>query len=86
MGGAGSFSEILMFTVRTEGVVEQVEPAVRDGMVVALWLVLAVFLLRRLGVQLGGGAVAGTSLSQLEMFDLHFLDNPGLSSLRVLRM
>lgn len=55
-------------------------------MVVALRLVLAVFLLRRLGIWLGGGVAAGTSLSQLETFDLHFLDGPGLSSLRVLRM
>ena len=86
LGGASSFSEILMFAVRTEGAVEQVEPAVRDGMVVALRLVLAVFLLRRLGIQLGGAAGAGTSLSQLEMFDLRFLDGPGLSSSRVLRM
>ena len=86
LGGASSFSEILMFTVRTEGAVKRVEPAVRDGTVVALWLVLAVFLLRRLGVQLGGGAAAGTLSSQLETFDLCFLDGPGLSSLRVLRM
>ena len=77
--------------VRTDVVVERVDPTVRDGTCVDEGIckeLPAVFvdnLLMRLGVLLGGGAAGGTALSHFETEVLCFFNGPGLLSSRELR-
>ena len=64
--------------VRTDVVIERVDPMVRDGTRVDERMEPSSDLL-------GGGVVGGTPSSHLETGVLHFFDGPGLSSPRELR-